>query len=181
MNRPETYMGIDVGTTNCKVGVFSANGDAICIESLPTAMTVDSEGCRVCDPDRLWNDLCSVIGKLMMEHTPRTIGVAGMAEPGVMIDKATGATLSKTMLWNDTRSEKFSQVFDSDTTNADRFHKTGLRNSYKHSIYKLQATASTGNKNYIQLHRGNTAGIQEIFPGSLIVRSVDTCQYFGRF
>ena len=56
-----TLIGIDVGTTHCKAGVFDLEGRTIKIASRPTITSRAPEGFAYDDPETLWKTVTDVI------------------------------------------------------------------------------------------------------------------------
>jgi hypothetical protein len=48
-------LGIDIGTTNCKAGVFSTTGISVSMASTKTPLRGDRSGEYACDPQELWD------------------------------------------------------------------------------------------------------------------------------
>lgn len=129
------FMGIDVGTTNSKVGIFDEEFALIKLESV---MTPRIEGYRqIYDADNLWQLLKAAAGRLICEYSPVSIGITSMAESGVFVDRDTGECLSGLVAWNDKASVAAFEMLYSEERERERFAKTGLHDSYKYSVYKV--------------------------------------------
>lgn len=129
------FMGIDVGTTNSKVGIFDEEFVLIKLESV---MTPKIEGARqIYDAGKLWALLKDAAGRLIREYGPVSIGITSMAESGVFVDRDTGECLSGLVAWNDRASAAVYERLYSEKRERERFAKTGLHDSYKYSVYKV--------------------------------------------
>ena len=131
------YFGIDLGTTNCKVGAFDARGGLLFLEERPTACKLDFMGCRVCDIRQVWEDVKAMLTLAAERYTPLSIGIAGMSEPGLLLNPVTGEVLTDVMLWNDNRSAEYAELAEQKTDAMERFCTTGLPASAKYGVYKL--------------------------------------------
>ncbi len=133
----KTYLGIDIGTTNCKACICDEGGRILDIRTFPTPTKVDGEGYSVYDPAILWDKVEEEVLRLEGEYLPSAIGIAGMAEAGVLININTGEPASDIIPWFDKRGIAFFDTLNSPDFEKEQFFKTGLHNSYKYSTYKL--------------------------------------------
>lgn len=134
-----TYtLGIDIGTTNCKVGVCDADYHLVTLLSIPTPTAVDKENVEVYSAQGFAKQMIALIKEAVEKYQPHKIAISSMAEAGVLIDRNTGELLSEIIPWRDMRSERC--VSDMDKQNDEkRFYDTGLHVAYKYSIYKILA------------------------------------------
>ncbi|XID93453.1 L-fuculokinase [Paenibacillaceae bacterium WGS1546] len=135
------YMiGIDIGTTHCKAGLFERNGRAVRLTGRPTVSARDREGLSSFDPIRMWEAVAEMLGELA-EGLPRgsvgAIGVASMAESGLLVDGRTGEIRSEFIPWYDQRTRSQAERIGREIDEAERFRTRGLRVSYKHGLPKL--------------------------------------------
>lgn len=92
----ERLAGIDVGTTNCKVGVYTPDGEVVVERRRPTPSDADSLVAGVLDELRRCVDETG---------TPAAIGVTGVAEGGVPLDRELRA-LRPLLWWHDDGAEE---------------------------------------------------------------------------
>ncbi|MFC4599513.1 FGGY-family carbohydrate kinase [Cohnella hongkongensis] len=133
-------MGIDIGTTHCKAGLFDRSGRVVRLSVRPTAVSLDGEGSAVFDPARMWEAVAEMLEELA-EKLPRgsvgAIGVASMAESGLLVDGKTGEVRSEFIPWHDRRTTSQAERIAKEVDEAERFRMCGLRVSYKHGLPKL--------------------------------------------
>lgn len=134
-----TLLGIDVGTTHCKVGLFHTDGVAVKIASRPMVTHHAPEGSAYFDPQQVW----SIIVELLQEVTAalpqriKAIGITSMAETGLLIDRHNGAARSHLIPWFDTTAQSQADALERKSDRAAFYSKTGLYPSYKCSLAKL--------------------------------------------
>lgn len=151
-------LGIDIGTTNSKAGLYDMNGNAIAIASRPTQTFQDPKGFQYYDPDQMWETVASAIRevteKAASEQTNRSddspstssstdrlkiaaIGITSMAESGVFIHKQTGKPASPFLPWFDTITQPQAEHISAQSDMYERFTATGLRGSFKLGLAKI--------------------------------------------
>lgn len=133
-------MGIDLGTTNRKVGLFDENGRELAIASRPTVAIETSEGHSVYDPEALWQDVVDMIKEVTAKSGAKrvqTIGIASMAESGLLVNKETGRIQSPLLPWFETSSAPQAEMIKRSDTPLALFQRTGLHLSFKHGLPKL--------------------------------------------
>ena len=106
-------LGIDVGTSSCKVALFDNSGKQLASESVTYSITYPHPGWAEQDPETWWNAAISAIGKLMDKSgaSPAkvdAIGVDGQSGAAVAIGRD-GACLCPTPIWLDIRSQDICQ------------------------------------------------------------------------
>lgn len=130
-------MAIDVGTTHIKSMLFGADGTVLAEERAQTPLTETKEG-YVYRPGAIWEiaqrQLLALADKA--QGTCAGIGITGMAEAGLVVNRESGAQESDIIPWFDRRT--VSLVGHSGADEEERiFAKTGLRDSFKYGIYKF--------------------------------------------
>ncbi len=133
-------LGVDVGTTHCKAGLFAADGVTIRLASRPTATRQTASGRSFYDPDELWATVAAAIGEATGVVDPARIAVAGltsMAESGLLVDRATGVPRSEIIPWFDLASTPQAARIAREAASLERFQRTGLRPSFKFGLAKL--------------------------------------------
>ncbi|WP_442604381.1 FGGY-family carbohydrate kinase [Paenibacillus sp. KN14-4R] len=134
------FMGIDVGTTNIKAGLFMDNGTVIRIASRPTPTEQTDQGHYYYNPEKLWLTVAAVIQEAAEAAKPSEIagiGVTSMAEAGLVLDARSGKPRSSIIPWFDTRTKVQAEWIGRESDPLERFTKTGLRASYKQGLAKL--------------------------------------------
>ncbi|PYI53524.1 FGGY-family carbohydrate kinase [Paenibacillus flagellatus] len=139
-------IGIDIGTTHCKAGLFREDGTPVRIASRPTETLRSPEGYAYYDPDRLWVTVASAISEAaaggeavdgVAAGAVSAIGVASMAESGLLVDRESGEPRSLFLPWFDPCAAAFADVVEAADDPLSRFAKTGLRASFKQGLTKL--------------------------------------------
>lgn len=133
-------LAVDIGTTNCKVGVFRETGDLLQVYRTATA---DSErvkdGSREIDSELLYNILIALLkkGVKRADETVTCIAITGMAEACLVVSKQSGKPFTPIIPWADTRPKFFFEHHRSNQDEQLQFSKTGLHNHMKWGCYKL--------------------------------------------
>ncbi|WP_229106422.1 FGGY-family carbohydrate kinase, partial [Paenibacillus sp. 1001270B_150601_E10] len=133
-------MGIDLGTTNRKVGLFDPKGQVLAIASRPTVALETEEGYSVYDPEALWQDVVDMIKEVTSKANVskvQVIGIASMAESGLLVHQDTGTIQSPLLPWFETRSTPQAEIIKQSDTPLALFQRTGLHLSFKHGLPKL--------------------------------------------
>ncbi|MDO4518711.1 MAG: xylulokinase [Eubacteriales bacterium] len=103
-------IGIDLGTSACKVAIFDKNGTVIAAATGDYPVYYPQEGWAEQDPKEWWAGVCSATKKALEKGMvdPQEIagvGIDGQSWSAVAIDKE-GNVLTNTPIWNDTRAQK---------------------------------------------------------------------------
>lgn len=152
-------LGIDIGTTNSKAGLYDINGKAVAIASRPTQTFTDPQGYQYYDPEQMWETVASAIREVtelavnkskkdfttacndMPTSNDRVpiaaIGITSMAESGVFIHKTTGKPVSPFLPWFDTITQPQAEQIAAQSDMYERFCASGLRNSFKLGLAKI--------------------------------------------
>lgn len=130
-------VGIDVGTTNIKIGVYRENGDILEEKICPTPFYPDKTG-GMYNPDNILNSITDAITGF---NDTIKLGVAGLsvssfAETMVGIDSA-GAVICGGLAWFDTRTEAQFRRMQSILNPHEVYSLTGLMPHHIYSFYKL--------------------------------------------
>jgi sugar (pentulose or hexulose) kinase len=128
------FLGVDVGTTHCKAGVFDARGHALRIATRPTPTQHADGGRPFYEPEILWQTLLSAIREVASGDV-QAVGVTSMAETGILLDRNTKTPRSDFLPWFDTcatpQAERLGQH------SYERFGRTGIRANFKCGLAKL--------------------------------------------
>lgn len=140
----DVFLGLDLGTTNCKALAIDASGKTIAIVSLPTPASLPSgEGNAVApgyNAEELWQTSVRLI-RLLLEKLPPEQNVAGvtvasMGEAGVLLDQA-GSPMAPIMTWYDRRTVPWVDWWQERISVQDIYEITGLPLDYIYSANKL--------------------------------------------
>ena len=101
-------LGIDIGTSACKVAVFDTRGMVVEQSNKPYQVFYPNPGYAEQDPEEWWNAIVDGIREILDSHTfdPKDIagiGVDGQSWSAIPIDKE-GNVLDRTPIWMDTRA-----------------------------------------------------------------------------
>ncbi|MGX7417410.1 xylulokinase [Carnobacterium gallinarum] len=105
----EALLGIDIGTSSCKLATFSIDGTVIATASEKYAVYYPEKGWAEQKPEEWWDSVVSAIQKLlkmpeMQEFTIVGIGVDGQGWSMIPID-SDGKVLYNNPIWMDTRAK----------------------------------------------------------------------------
>jgi sugar (pentulose or hexulose) kinase len=132
-------LGIDIGTTHCKAGVFEADGTALSIASRPTITRRTADDRPYFDPRELWQTVRTIIREAVKgQSSPiNAIGIASMAESGVVVDRMGGDPRGMMLAWFDTSSQPQAERIRHYIDPLPLYLKTGLRATYKCGLAKV--------------------------------------------
>ena len=102
-------LGIDIGTSACKVAIFDRNGQVMASANGDYPVYYPKEGWAQQNPEEWWSAVCQAIGKCLKagEISPEQIagvGIDGQRWSAIAIDKD-GKVLTATPIWMDTRAQ----------------------------------------------------------------------------
>lgn len=103
-------LGIDIGTSSCKVALFNVNGEVIGQGSGNYKVYYPNKGWAEQNPEEWWDSVCQTT-KTVIENTqidPRDIsgiGIDGQSWSAIPID-CNGKVLCNTPIWMDTRAKE---------------------------------------------------------------------------
>lgn len=105
----DLLLGIDIGTSGCKIAVFSPDGRVVCTVTEEYPVYYPSPGYVEQEPDDWWNAVCRGTRRMMQEHCIDAAQIAGIGVDGqgwaaVAVDRD-GNVLTRNPIWLDTRSE----------------------------------------------------------------------------
>lgn len=133
-----TILAIDIGTTHCKAGLFALDGTALKIVTRPMVTLRAPSGEAYFDPEALWATASAVIRKVASSvDSIAAIGIASMAETGLLVDRRTGLARSFFVPWFDTAAQTQADLIRRESDPLERYLKTGLRASFKCSLAKI--------------------------------------------
>lgn len=102
-------LGIDIGTSACKVAIFDRNGRVLAAESGDYPVYYPHEGWAEQNPEEWWKAVCTVVRRIIAsaEIAPEDIagvGIDGQSWSAIAVDKK-GRVLTNTPIWMDTRAQ----------------------------------------------------------------------------
>jgi sugar (pentulose or hexulose) kinase len=132
-------LGIDIGTTHCKAGVFKDNGSLIQIAVRPTVAHYTKQGEPYYLPEEIWGNITSCLNEVMPCCVEKisAIGITSMAETGLLVDRQTGKPRTHFIPWFSRCAEAEAEGISNEDSPLHRFQKTGLHSSYKYGLAKI--------------------------------------------
>lgn len=132
-------LGIDIGTTHIKVGVFTRKGELLKLAIRKNIIIKNSQGYKYYHPEKLWNTVASGIRDVTNEQPSeiKSIGITSMAESGLLLNQLTGEYQSHIIPWFDQRTEEIAENLAGEIDVIEHFKKTGLHPSYKQGLAKI--------------------------------------------
>ncbi|WP_349670649.1 FGGY-family carbohydrate kinase [Lacrimispora sp.] len=102
-------LGIDVGTSACKIAVFDRNGTVLETATGEYEVYYPQTGWAEQDPDEWWRVICSTMKYIFSKSQIRPeeiagIGIDGQSWSAIAVDKK-GSVLTNTPIWMDTRAD----------------------------------------------------------------------------
>lgn len=102
-------LGIDIGTSACKVAVFERNGEVAASANGDYPVYYPKEGWAEQDPQEWWSAVCGAVRTCLKNGgiSPEEIagvGIDGQSWSAIAIDKE-GNVLTNTPIWMDTRAQ----------------------------------------------------------------------------
>jgi xylulokinase len=132
-----TVLGADIGTTHCKAGLFALDGSPIRLASRPMSPSLSPRGYH---SEQLWSTVASAIREVMEGAAGRAVevvGVASMAEAGLLVDRRGGEPRTEIIPWFDTRSTPQAEQIARAEEPPALFRRAGLPPSFKYGLAKL--------------------------------------------
>lgn len=105
----EVLLGIDIGTSACKVVAFTPEGKVVSQANGPYNVYYPKKGWAEQSPDEWWAAVCKAIKEVLQKgkinnKDIKGIGIDGQSWSAIAIDK-NGKVLCNTPIWMDTRSK----------------------------------------------------------------------------
>ncbi|MDO4888818.1 MAG: FGGY-family carbohydrate kinase [Actinomycetaceae bacterium] len=104
-------LGIDVGTSSCKVAAFTREAKVVADETREYSLIVGAPGHVEQSPDEWWEAIADAIRATAEKVGPERIagiGISGQSWSAIPMDES-GTVLANTPIWMDTRSESICQ------------------------------------------------------------------------
>ena len=111
----ELLLGIDIGTSACKVAVFDAGGHVLAQANRPYSVYYPHPGWAEQDADEWWAAVCEGIREVLAAPNVcasdiSAIGIDGQSWSAIPVDRA-GNALARTPIWMDTRSREICERY----------------------------------------------------------------------
>ncbi len=102
-------LGIDVGTSACKIAVFDRNGTVLATATGEYEVYYPQTGWAEQDPDEWWRVICSTMKYIFSKSQIKPeeiagIGIDAQSWSAIAVDKE-GSVLTNTPIWMDTRAD----------------------------------------------------------------------------
>jgi len=117
MNNIFYLMGIDIGTTNTKIGVYDPDGRKLVLKESSTPIFSRSSGEAEFNPDLMWRNLCQIIQQIpaQIRNELGAVSISSFAETVYPLG-FTGNPLDNGIAWFDRRTilqnEQIKNLFD---------------------------------------------------------------------
>jgi xylulokinase len=139
MNPRDLLLGIDLGTSAIKVGIFTPESEVVRLVQAPTPIThIDQESAEH-DARELWDVTAKLIREAVQDcsHQIKAIGISSFGESGVLVNTSGVLLEPKMLAWFDTRPkimlEQLAQIIDLETLRA----SSGLMADHTYSLLKI--------------------------------------------
>ncbi|MCF0145870.1 MAG: FGGY-family carbohydrate kinase [Eubacterium sp.] len=108
MSAEKQLLGIDIGTSACKVAVFSEDGSVLAASNSPYRVYYPGKGWAQQDPEEWWEAIVRSIKEVLQApgveaECIKGIGVDGQSWSAIPVDRE-GVCLAQTPIWMDTRA-----------------------------------------------------------------------------
>ena len=105
----DMLLGIDIGTSGCKIALFSRDGQVVCKQTEEYPVRYPSPGYVEQDPEEWWVAICRGTSKLILENNIDAakiagVGLSGQSWSAIAVDED-GGVLAPDPIWMDTRAE----------------------------------------------------------------------------
>ncbi len=134
-----SLLGLDIGTTHCKAAIFDEAGKTLATATLPSPRSTIA-GATVYTVEHLWETVRAVSAACctaLPEGTVTAIGIASMAETGLLLDPASGAARTPFLPWFDTAAARAAQHLVDNLAEGEALARFGLQPTFKCGLAKL--------------------------------------------
>lgn len=134
-------LGIDVGTSACKVAVFSEDGQVLAQVNKPYSVYYPKNGWVEQDAKEWWSTICEGIKEVLADEKVSAeeicgIGVDGQSWSAIPIDRD-GHVLDRTPIWMDTRAREICERVKQESFAGEIFETAGNEFSPSYTTPKL--------------------------------------------
>jgi xylulokinase len=103
-------LGIDIGSSGCKVAAFSVNGTVLAQDNVEYNIYYPQPGWAEQNPEEWWRAVCKAIKQIMQSGRIKAkeikgIGIDGQSWSAIAVNKK-GEVLHNTPIWMDTRAKE---------------------------------------------------------------------------
>ena len=133
-------LSLDLGTTHSKAGLFTRDGSLQSVARQQTVAHQEPSGSAYYDPQEMWAAVIKIICEVTKGLDTREIaavGIASMAETGLLVDKQTGEARSHMLPWYDASAAPQVKLIQQNSDPVTRFYHSGMRPNFKCSLAKL--------------------------------------------
>jgi sugar (pentulose or hexulose) kinase len=152
-NQEPFLLGLDVGSTHAKAGLFAPDGQQVKVASRPMPLHRAGDGGASFDSEQVWGIVCDAIREVIEAAGGRpvaAIGVTSMAESGILLDRSTGSPRSHLIPWFDTGAAPDAEWLASLDDPFERFRQTGLAMNHKAGLAKILSQVRLRGKGVIE-------------------------------
>lgn len=131
-------LGVDAGTTHVKAGLFEPDGRLVRLATRPSGAQRAAGGHFHFPAERLWDATAGAIAEAAAGAGPiQAVGVASMAETGLLVDRRTGQPRSDMLAWYDTSAAPQAARLAEAGGVAAGFRRSGVYPTFKCSLAKV--------------------------------------------
>lgn len=137
----EYLLGIDIGTSSCKIALFDSTGNLVDYDQELYDVDYPAPGWAEQNPDDWWNAVAKSTKRIMdrQKVNPKAIkgvGVDGQSWSCIPVDEI-GNVLSSTPIWLDTRSKEICERIEEEIGSEKIFQTSGNSFSPTYSLPKM--------------------------------------------
>jgi sugar (pentulose or hexulose) kinase len=138
-----TLLGIDLGTTHCKAGLFSQDSVGLKIVQRDNQVHRAQGGFAYFNPDEFWKAVTGAVSELVAWavdeglQLPQAVGIASMAESGLLVDRSTGEARTPIYPWFDQTAMTQAEFLGSLPDRQGRFYRHGIQPTFKCSLARI--------------------------------------------
>lgn len=132
-------LGLDIGTTHCKAALFDEAGTVLATATRTSPRSTVA-GRTVYAVEHLWETVRAVSAACCTAlpwGTITAIGIASMAETGLLLDPATGAARTPFLPWFDTAAARAAQLLVGSLVGDEAIARFGIHPTFKCGLAKI--------------------------------------------
>lgn len=135
----KAIVAIDIGTTHCKAGLFYEDGSVIKIASRIMVSYKMPDGWSYYDPGQVISMVSETLEEITQDYSGAisAVGIASMAETGLLVNRADGNLRSHFIPWFETVTQPMADLIQEKSDPLDYYLKYGLKVSFKSSLAKI--------------------------------------------